>query len=67
MRLDGKVIRRLREDAGLTIRDLADQAQISKSHIFDLEKELKSVTPRTAARLAKALEVSIATLRGRFG
>lgn len=63
MRLDGQKLRRLRENQGLTLVQLAKLAQLSKSQVSFLERNERGATPPTAARLAQALGVAIADLR----
>jgi len=63
MQVDGTRIRRLREDKGMTGRDLAACASLSTSHLSLIESGLRGVSPHVAARLAAALDVSIVDLR----
>ena len=57
------VLRDLREERGLTLRELADRAGVSVATV--LRAELGETTPygRTLYKLARALEVPITTLR----
>lgn len=48
-------LRRLREQRGLSVRDLARAAPVSKSHIHDLETGRRRPTMETAAALDRAL------------
>ncbi len=57
-----QVIRRRREDLGLTVRALARKSGISSSMISDVERVLKSPTVSTLAALAEALEMPLSTL-----
>ena len=58
----GRVVKRLREAAGFSLRDLAARAGISPSMISDIERGAKSPTVTTIVRLAQALGVSAAAL-----
>lgn len=64
MVINGDTLRRLRENAGLSVRQLADQAQVSPGYVSLLENHHRSnPTPPVCARLAAALDCSIADLR----
>jgi|GEM_PF-3873256 len=53
-------LKRLRQDAGLTLQGLADMCGISKSHMHDLEKESGSAPKITTAyAIAKVLGRSV--------
>ncbi len=64
-------LRRCREDAGLSLRELSDatasvrgEKRVYRSTIWDAENLRRGVQPRTARVLAKALGVSVRDLRG---
>ena len=57
-----KHLRLKRLQAGLTIEDLADAAQISPSFLAYLEANKKKASLTTVVKLAKALNVSISEL-----
>jgi transcriptional regulator with XRE-family HTH domain len=57
-----QVIRRRREDMGLTVRALASRSGVSSSMISDVERALKSPTISTLAALSEALEMPLSTL-----
>ena len=64
MVIDGGTLRRLREDAGLTVRQLADQAQVSPGYVSLLENNHRSnPSAPVCSRLAAALDCAIADLR----
>lgn len=56
------VLRKRREDMGLTVRALASRSGVSSSMISDVERALKSPTISTLAALARALDVPLSTL-----
>src|SRR5689334_22055787 len=58
----GRAVKRLREAAGFSLRDLATRAGISPSMISDIERGAKSPTVTTIVRLAQALGASAAAL-----
>lgn len=52
----GQRLRRLREAAGLSKRELAKRSGIDREHIYQIEGgKVKSITLKTAERLAKGL------------
>ena len=60
----GVRIRRLREDAGMTQSDLADEiakvhSGVNQSHVSQVERGAAGFRPETLATVAKALETSI--------
>ncbi len=64
MQVDGARIRRLREDSGLGLTQLADSASISKAYLSLLENGKKNdPSPQVVARIAQALGVAIIDLR----
>jgi transcriptional regulator with XRE-family HTH domain len=55
----------LREQHGLSLQDVADRAELSKSHIWDLEQgRARNPTVDTAVRLARAFGVSLDYMTG---
>jgi transcriptional regulator with XRE-family HTH domain len=57
---EGKTIRHIREDKGLTQLELASLSGISAATINGIEKgRVKTTTTKTLYRLAEALEVSV--------
>lgn len=58
----GKRVRHLREAAGLSQERLAHRARMSRVFLGDIEKGDKSVSIDTLEKLARALDVSMATL-----
>ena len=51
----GKLIESIRLGEDLSQADLAKKLKISRSHLNDIEKSNKAVSPERAARFAKAL------------
>ena len=58
----GRVVKRRRDLAGLSLRALAARSGVSPSMISDIERGAKSPTVATLARLAQALGVGAAAL-----
>ncbi len=58
----GLAVKRRRERAGLSLRDLAGRSGVSASMISDVERGAKSPTVATLVRLAQALGVGAAVL-----
>ena len=58
----GKRVRSLRNAAGLTFGDLVDKTGLGRGYISELERGLVVPTVGTLARLAAALEVTMADL-----
>ena len=56
------VIRRRREEMGLSVRALASRSGVSSSMISDVERALKSPTISTLAALSRALEIPLSTM-----
>jgi transcriptional regulator with XRE-family HTH domain len=50
-------LRRVRKEKGLTIEDLAFEADLTPKYIYDLEHNLKSPSGTTLDKLAKAFEM----------
>lgn len=55
----GDRIRAIRESQGLSIRDLADMADLNKSQIVRIESGQSDPHYTTLLRIARALEVSV--------
>lgn len=58
----GENVRRRRKELGLTQRDLADRAALFHPVVSNVERAQSSVTIATVAKLAAALETSVADL-----
>jgi transcriptional regulator with XRE-family HTH domain len=56
-------LRRAREHAGMTISGLARLAGLSYAHLAAVERGNDGISPPALARVATALEVTIAELR----
>ena len=54
----------LREQAGVSVTDLAAKSGLNRTYIHNLEAGYRKPTLLTAARLAKALGVSLAVFDG---
>lgn len=63
MEINGAKVRLLRENAGLTLTELARRARVSKAFLSQIETEQKNCSPPVAARLATVLDVAIVDLR----
>ena len=63
MEINGKKIKRLREDLGMTARDLCRAASISPPFLSQIENGSRNCSPHIASRLAAALDVAIVDLR----
>jgi transcriptional regulator with XRE-family HTH domain len=61
-RVFAKNLRRARHAAGLSQEELADRAELDRTYISSLERELYSVTIDVVARIADALKVEPAEL-----
>ena len=61
-RRTGRAVKRRREAAGLSLRELAGRSGVSASMISDIERGVKSPTVATLMRLAGALGVGAAVL-----
>ncbi|MET0419573.1 MAG: helix-turn-helix transcriptional regulator [Actinoplanes sp.] len=59
---DGETIRRLREERGLTLKELAGLAQISEAHMCRLENEERHGTRDVRLKVATALGTDLATI-----
>lgn len=63
MQVDGSKIRRLREDKGMTARDLSAAVAISPAHLSLIENGRRNPGPHVIARIATKLNVAIVELR----
>jgi len=63
LRLDGSLIRTIRENQGYTLRDCAARAEISPAFLSNIELGHKQASPPTAKRLSEVLGVSIGDIR----
>jgi transcriptional regulator with XRE-family HTH domain len=61
-RLDGPAVVRLREAAGLSQAQLAEQSGIAAPYLSQLENGRKRPSPDVAARLARELGVELARI-----
>jgi transcriptional regulator with XRE-family HTH domain len=57
MEVDVDKLKRLRRERVLTIRELADEAGVSKTTISNIENGQREAYPSTIRKLARALEV----------
>ena len=58
MEVDVEKVKRLRKERVLTIRELADEAGVSKTTISNIENGQSEAYPSTIRKLARALEVT---------
>lgn len=59
----GQTIKHRREQRGMSLQDVADEAGITKSHVWDLERgSARNPTIQTLLNLAVALDLEPATL-----
>lgn len=58
----GKNIRACRTDAGLTLEQLAEKADLSWPYLSEIERGRENISLDKLARLAHALEVNLARL-----
>ena len=61
----GPVLRRLREEAGLTQEELAAEARIHRTYVSLLERDKKSPTLDVLFRICEALDVAPSQLISR--
>jgi len=59
----GAAVRRARESAGLSRRDLAELVGITRSHVNNVERGDSAVAPDALTRIAKALRTTPAALQ----
>lgn len=55
-------IRARREAAGMTLEDLAYQAEMTSRHLFEIEKARSNPTLKTLFKLASALNIRVRDL-----
>lgn len=58
----GSRIRELREARGLSQERLAEKAQLHRTYLGGIERGLRNPALRNIAKIAEALETSVATL-----
>jgi transcriptional regulator with XRE-family HTH domain len=56
-------LRRIREECGLSIRELAREAGVAPDTVWRLENLQRAAEPKTRRNLAKALDTTIKELR----
>lgn len=59
---DGETIRRLREEKGLSLKELAELANISHAHMCRMENESRHGTREVRVRVAQALDTTVANI-----
>ena len=62
----GQVLRRLREERGLSQDELATAAQISRNHIGLIERAERNPTWNNIAQIAAALGVTLTQIASRY-
>ena len=55
----GMRVRYLREQKGMTLEDLAFEANVNKNYLSDLERGNRNPTVKILERIALALEISL--------
>ena len=58
----GMRIRYLRKQKGLSIEDLALDANVNRNYLSDLERGMRNPTIQIVDRIARSLDVSLSTL-----
>jgi transcriptional regulator with XRE-family HTH domain len=58
----GRNLRKLREARGFTQEDLAEQADMDRTYISDIERGVRNPGIKNVARLAKAMDTTSAHL-----
>jgi transcriptional regulator with XRE-family HTH domain len=61
------LIRQSREAVGLTQKDLANKAELSTTYLNDLEHGRRTIPPKTALALSKALDLPQDVVFGAVG
>ena len=54
-----KILKKIREDTGISQEQLAFKANLHRTYISQLERGLKSITVKTLFKITKSLEVEI--------
>ena len=62
----GKTVRDRRDELGLTQQQVADKARLNRSYICDVERGTRNVSLEAIAKIAEALELSLADLFSGF-
>ncbi len=62
VKVDGQKVRKARESAFLSKRELAERAGLDRSTVGRIEDSITEVYPRTIRKLAEALSVDPASL-----
>jgi transcriptional regulator with XRE-family HTH domain len=58
----GNVFRRLRRERGITLRELAEQAQVSVPYLSEIERGRKEPSSESLAAICRALDLDLADL-----
>ncbi|ATY85921.1 XRE family transcriptional regulator [Kyrpidia spormannii] len=58
----GERLRELRRERGMTVRELAEKAGVSQSYIYAVEAGTRGSRLAKLIKIARALEVDLATL-----
>ena len=61
----GAAVRRLREEKGWSQEELAGEAELNRSYMGEIERATAMPSLATAAKLARALQVSLSHLIAR--
>ena len=58
----GRLVRRLRSEAGWSQEEFADRVGVHRTYVGAIERGEKTVTIETAAKIARALQMTLAQL-----
>jgi transcriptional regulator with XRE-family HTH domain len=61
-RIDGPLIRNMRELAGISITRFAREIDVSDSHLSRIERDLIGASPETTDRIARRLGATISEI-----
>lgn len=65
MKIDADILRELREDLALSMRELSNKSGVGHNTIYRIENGRTDAQPKTIRKLAEALGVSPRELQGR--
>lgn len=61
-KVHGELIRRLREEKGLTVRELAEAAEVDRRTLWKIESGLQHGSPKSRLLLARTLGVPLSSI-----
>lgn len=62
----GKIVKRIREERGLSQEVLADRADLNRSYVGEVERGTAMPSLSTVTKIAKALNLSTSNLLARY-